>query len=337
MKYSMILNVILVAALCLCGTFLNAAQQKVREEKLHMQNVDELNQRLLQAAATKVEAAATSKLKALYQAEVTPNIIEAKNALEQNALMLAARNVNEAVITFIRKLPLSFDEKKMLGAQKDINGYTALMMAIEPVIVEKKGLEFRKKRQLKIVGALLDYFESDINAKTEVGLTPLMLAVAHNNEAVVKELLHYKPVGDNPKVDVNAQDKNGVSALIIAVNNEHANIVRLLVQAGAKIDLKDNAGKTAKDYAYNKPEILLIIAPTNRVKWDVEQMRAPLYIWTREGSENINAPLPSEPIAEADFPILPELTTERMRSQSAIEGNVQTVRLHVRPPSNFHQ
>jgi len=331
MKYCVISKMILVMTLCGLSTYLHAAQQKVREEKIQMQNSHELNQKLLQAAATKDEAAATSKLKALYQAEVTPDIIEAKNALDQNALMVAARNINEAVINFIRKLPLSFDEKKALGAQKDINGYTALMMAIEPVIVERKGLEFRKKRQLKIVGDLLDFFESDINAKTEAGLTPLMLAVAHNNEAVVDELLRYKPVGNNSKVDVNVQDKNGVSALIIAVNNGNENIVRKLLQAGAKIDLKDNAGKTAKDYAYNKPEILLIIAPTSRVRWDVEQLRAPLYIWTREGSESINAPLSSEPIAEADFPVLPELT-ERMRSQSATEGNGHTVRLHVGTP-----
>lgn len=321
-------KIIFVATLCGMSTFLYAAQQKVREEKLQMQNVDVLNQELLQAAATQDEAAATSKLKALYQAEVTPDIIEVKNALNQNALMIAARNVNEAVINFIKKLPLSFDEKKALGAQNDINGYTALMMAIEPVIVERKGLEFRKKRQLKIVGDLLDFFESDINAKNEAGLTPLMLAVAHNNEAVVDELLRYKPVGDNPTVDVNAQDKNGVSALIIAVNNENENIVRKLLQVGAKIDLKDNAGKTAKDYAYHKPLILLPI-----VIQEVARLQTPIYMRTREGIENINVPVSSgrveHPIAEEDFPILPELS-QRMRSQSADEGNGQIVTLHVR-------
>lgn len=322
MKYCVVLNVIFVVALCLRGTFLDAAQQKMREEKLQMQNVDALNQELLQAA----EESNIDEIKAIYRAHMVPDILVAKNALDQNALMIAARNLSIDVVNFL-KTALVASAKKSLAEQRDINGYTALMMAIEVDVAEKKGLDFRKKRQLKIIGNLLDSFESDINARTEAGSTPLMLAVARDNEAVVKELLAHRSVGDSPKVDVNAQDKNGISALIIAVNNGNENIVRKLLQAGAKIDLKDNAGKTAKDYAYHKPLILLPI-----VIQEVALLQAPMYMWTREGRENINVPVSSGRIArsitEADFPALPE-SVEQTRSQSANEGDSQIVRLHV--------
>ena len=113
---------------------------------------------------------------------------------------------------------------------------------------------------------------ADINVQTVRGSTSLLLAVDNNHTAVVKLLLDQENIliekrnkdGLTPlinacfqghmniiilllkkRADVNAQENGGYSSLYVAAQNNHTDIVKLLLnQAGILVDLKINIGWT---------------------------------------------------------------------------------------------
>ena len=121
------------------------------------------------------------------------------------------------------------------------DGFTPLIIAVtqKAVIKEPKG------DAVKIVTFLMEK-EADINAATAQGRTALMVAAKQGYTPYVQELLK------NKKLNVDKQDKKGTTALMFAVLNGHLDIVKLLVKKGAHITLRDNAEKTAFDYAEDK-------------------------------------------------------------------------------------
>jgi ankyrin repeat protein len=77
--------------------------------------------------------------------------------------------------------------------------------------------------------------------------THLHDAIKYNNHAdIVKELLKHKDI------DVNLQDKDGETPLFTASDEDHLNIVRMLLDAGADINIKNNEDKTALDIAIER-------------------------------------------------------------------------------------
>lgn len=96
--------------------------------------------------------------------------------------------------------------------------------------------------QLNIVRDLLVHGASFDSVDKE-GNTPLHLACQNGNTDVVEELL----TGSGRKVLVKAKNKDGQTALHVAAKHDHLEVVVKLVQAGARPDVKDKAGKTAAD------------------------------------------------------------------------------------------
>lgn len=72
--------------------------------------------------------------------------------------------------------------------------------------------------------------------------TALMAATMKNNIKLVALLLKHK-------ADPNLADVQGATALHLAVIFNQTEVAKLLFSAGARIDIKDNRGKTAHDYA----------------------------------------------------------------------------------------
>ncbi len=108
------------------------------------------------------------------------------------------------------------------------------------------------------------------NIKNKHGATALMAAADNGHVDVVKELLDEKSYKPNMNViekvynlfsknkainiDLNATNNHGMSALMWAANKGHAEIVRLLLDAGADSNIKDyDFHRTALHYAGDCP------------------------------------------------------------------------------------
>ena len=79
----------------------------------------------------------------------------------------------------------------------------------------------------------------------EGGYTPLMLATANHDQALVEALL-------KRGADINASNSGGVTALMIAAANSRADMVELLVRAGANVNARTERGDTALSIAREK-------------------------------------------------------------------------------------
>lgn len=101
---------------------------------------------------------------------------------------------------------------------------------------------------------------SEIKNTDESGMA-LMLASHNGHKDLVKFLL------DSKITDINKQNIDGDTALIWATWKGHINVVQLLIEKGAKLDLKDDHGNTALMEAVREGHIeiakLLISHKTN--------------------------------------------------------------------------
>lgn len=100
---------------------------------------------------------------------------------------------------------------------------------------------------------------ADINTRNSQGVPLLVAAAAERKHAIVRQLL-----GHNANPDI--QDYDGRTALIVSVKNNDLSLVKLLVAAGASLELKDSPrplqGKTAIHYTveiYNTEDQQAII------------------------------------------------------------------------------
>ncbi|WP_341814224.1 ankyrin repeat domain-containing protein [Wolbachia endosymbiont (group A) of Machimus atricapillus] len=97
--------------------------------------------------------------------------------------------------------------------------------------------------QLKIIELLVDKGAS-LEAKTNDGLTPLHVAIQHNNTTpkIIEFLL-------NKGVNIEAKTKNDWTPLHHAIFKDRLDIVRVLSSRGANIEAKTSDGKTPLDLA----------------------------------------------------------------------------------------
>ena len=105
------------------------------------------------------------------------------------------------------------------------------------------------------------------------GLTPLILAAPYASAAVMSALL-------DAGANVNAQDSRGMTALMFTVGSEtqDAAVVKLLLERGAKTDIRSGAGETAADWArkFNQPAVLKLLG--------VEPARVPAAVGTQSAA-----------------------------------------------------
>lgn len=91
---------------------------------------------------------------------------------------------------------------------------------------------------LDVVARLLNA-GSDLNWRNQAGLTPLAVAACSGYTEVLALLLKA------PDIDLNLADINGRTPLSHAAESDHADIVKQLIAADAKVDVADMNGNTA--------------------------------------------------------------------------------------------
>ncbi|MBQ8251561.1 MAG: ankyrin repeat domain-containing protein [Alphaproteobacteria bacterium] len=104
---------------------------------------------------------------------------------------------------------------------------------------------------------------ADINALNKEGKTPLMVALKHHAKDVIPFLIKH------PNIDLNVQDESGNTALHIATKDKLYPTVKLLSEQGARVDIKNEQGKTPVDIAKE------VATPTDRSILNVLTRRKP--------------------------------------------------------------
>jgi len=102
------------------------------------------------------------------------------------------------------------------------------------MIASAKGYPAEVERLIKI-GA-------DVNAETDLGLTPLIFAVVSNNPETVNTIL-----ANNP--DIDKFTANYENALLIAVKNDYFEVAEKLIRAGANVNIGDRYNATPLHYS----------------------------------------------------------------------------------------
>ncbi len=125
----------------------------------------------------------------------------------------------------------AFDRFIATGADvnaKDDEGSTPLLAAAQ----------FAMKHDTTAMAEALVAKGADVALRTQ-GLTPLMHAANSNAPGVAQAILSKLPAGE-----VDARNSNGMTALSIGASVGASEVVRLLLEKGAKVDGRDEAGKT---------------------------------------------------------------------------------------------
>ena len=102
----------------------------------------------------------------------------------------------------------------------------------------------------------------DVNMPMGRGWTPLMMVA--DSERLPWHLTglllgQVKPGHGQVKLELDLANADGRTALMIAARRGHANLVELLLELGAKPDLKDAEGNTALNMADEHPRVRLLL------------------------------------------------------------------------------
>lgn len=174
--------------------------------------------------------------------------VNAVSANGESALTMAASQLDLNVVKLL------LDHGARVNGYADSNGQTPLLAAIAatPRLTPasfKEADEITTKDKVAlgsaiiIVRLLLDH-GAEMNAADRNGQTALTLSIEQRNLLVVRALLD---AGADPNVIDKAFGNS--SALVLAVKDRQVAIAEMLLKKGAKVDTRDQLGKSALDYA----------------------------------------------------------------------------------------
>ena len=117
-----------------------------------------------------------------------------------------------------------------------------------------KEIEKRDKANLNLVNDLIALGANLDWQNNNYGSTALHRCVYNNHSRILRMLI-------DAGADVNIQNNNGWTALYTSVYKNHPELLRMLLDAGADVNVQDDYGYTALHYCavMNRPEILRIL------------------------------------------------------------------------------
>lgn len=123
-------------------------------------------------------------------------------------------------------------------------------------------LEIALTREYTEAALLLVRNCADINARCIQGMTPFIWAAMKGNAEVLQEMFDTKRA---PPPDRDMYDSlgEGKTALMCAAEWNHPDCVKILIRNGADMNLQNNVGKSALDYAQEK-RVAATIAATQQ-------------------------------------------------------------------------
>jgi len=118
----------------------------------------------------------------------------------------------------------------------------AIVLCVSLSVLAATIHEVVRMGDVQTVNKLIAANRSVVNARNELGSTPLHIAAGNSTSDIVRLLL-------DQGAAINSKDNRGVTPLHIAAFSGHKVNLELLLAKGADVHAKDNQGKTARDYA----------------------------------------------------------------------------------------
>lgn len=100
----------------------------------------------------------------------------------------------------------------------------------------------KENPDFKLIRTILENGLVDVNAKDDIGWTGLHCACMNFSSLDLVKLLI------EAGADVNAQTNEGDVPLLVAINHNSNRISKFLIKAGADVNIKNNYGNSPSDY-----------------------------------------------------------------------------------------
>ncbi|XP_041932384.1 transient receptor potential cation channel, subfamily N, member 1 [Alosa sapidissima] len=166
-----------------------------------------------------------------------------KSKAGENPLHVAVRHCHapivEEILSYLTR-ERSLDRAQCCVRQQNQRGETSLHLAAEL----RKDSVHENGEDVLIVRTLMEYDANVTETTRELRETPLHYCARVGNTAVLQEILR-GVAASCLQMAVNKHAKNGWSPLLLAAERGHLEVVRILLQNHARVDVFDEDGKAA--------------------------------------------------------------------------------------------
>ncbi|XP_048059090.1 transient receptor potential cation channel, subfamily N, member 1 isoform X2 [Megalobrama amblycephala] len=211
-----------------------------------------------------------------------------KSKFDENSLHVAVRQCHAHVVKEILNSltnERSREEAELCVREGNQNGETPLHLAAEL----RRDTVHKTDEDICIIKILMEH-HADITAVTrQSGETPLHYSARVGNTAVLQEMLSNVPT-NQLQTAINKHAKNGWSPLLLAAEQGHTEVVRVLLQNNARVDVFDEEGKAAIHLAAEQGHqdiVDILLSHKAFVNTKTKLGLTPLHLSARTGSARL--------------------------------------------------
>jgi len=203
------------------------------------------------------------------------------------------------------RIPAEKDVAALIDAARadDASGVrNMLLRGIDPNVTDAGGepvlMRALRDKAYRAVAVLMDHPGLDVKRANRMRETPLMLAAWVGHQPLVEQFikrgaevnqpgwtpLHYAAANGHDAVVallleryafIDAQSPNLTTPLMMAVRGNHVSTVRLLLDEGADVNMKNQLGMSLLDFAEKQGNTSLVDALRERAKRDADRKARP--------------------------------------------------------------